>query len=291
MAPPNGAQQLQIDEDDQYLKDPGTRRMPVLGGASGRLGQVSGWISKYRDYVAEFWGTFILVSFGCGSIAMVQLNDASNSGDFFSINVGWGFGLMMGIYVAGSISGAHLNPAVSVAMAMFGKFQWRKVPGYILAQFLGSFMGAAVIYIVYSSALDNKDKGQRIAIGENSTAGIFATFPAEFVSPLCAFLNETLGTAFLLFIVSALNDPNNNVPKDVAPIIIGFLLLNIGVCFGWQTGYALNPARDFGPRLFTMIIGYGGAVFTAYNNYFWIPLIAPFIGAIGGVALYDFTLA
>jgi MIP family channel proteins len=240
-----------------------------------------------RAAVAEFWGTYILVTFGCGSLASCVLNRDVDSGDYFSITVGWGIGLMLAVYVSVNHSGAHLNPAVSVALAVFNRFDWSKVKSYVIAQFCGAFFAAVSIYAVYSSALYQHDGGVRAIDGYNGTAGLFATYPAAHVTLPVAFMNEMVGTACLLFVICAITDKDNTPANKWAPLAIGFTLLAIGISWGWQTGFALNPARDFAPRLFTMLGGWGFEVFTHPDGYWWIPLIAPFIGATAGVGLYE----
>ncbi|CAG8436721.1 9020_t:CDS:2 [Diversispora eburnea] len=207
---------------------------------------------KYRKPFAEFLGTFILCVFGIGSIAQTLLS-------------------------------GHLNPAVTITLAVYRKFPWIQVPMYIFAQTLGAFIAAAVVYVNYYAALKHYDG---VAINK---AGIFATYPADFMNPLGSFFSEAIGTFFLVLIILAATDDvrNTSDSKPLAPITIGIGLLVIAISFGYETGFALNPARDFGPRFFTFLVGYGTKVFSASNFYFWIPLVAPVVGGLVAGFVYD----
>ncbi|CAL4125112.1 unnamed protein product, partial [Meganyctiphanes norvegica] len=234
--------------------------------------------------------------FGDGAIAQSVLTGRAN-GDFFSINWGWGVGLMLAVLVSGGVSGGHLNPAVSLGMAVWGKFSWVKVPIYMAAQYLGAFAASALLYGVYLNALDNFDPERT-----DLTAGIWATFPGAALhngsSQATAFLSagnglsdQILGTMLLLICVCAITDSRNmQVPKGLIPLFVGLSLLNIGICFGFNCGYAINPARDLGPRIFTLIAGWGENPFTSMTIdsvvWWWIPVVGPHIGAIIGVFIY-----
>ncbi|CAG8445309.1 7064_t:CDS:1 [Funneliformis caledonium] len=242
---------------------------------------------KFDDIFAEFLGTFVLVSFGVGSIAQTVLSKGEN-GNWITIALGFGLGLALGIVVSGAVSGGHLNPAVTITMAVFRKFPWIKVPIYITAQTLGAFVAAAVVYFNYVSAIDNFAGGDRSVTGQNATAGIFATYPQPFMSNLGAFFSEALGTFFLLLIILALTDERNApTARIVTPLTIGLTLAAIAISFGYETGFSLNGARDFGPRLFTFFVGYGVKVFSEHNFYFWIPIVAPIVGGLVAGLVYD----
>jgi len=235
-----------------------------------------------KEAVAELLGTAVLVIFGTGAIASTVLSGGANGG-WLSINVGFGLGLTAGIYVAGGISGAHLNPAVSLTLAIFRGFSWAKLPLYWLAQTVGAFLGAFVIYINYLPALRHSDFGGF----NNSTAGIFATYPQPYVGTIGAFISEFVGTFMLLLIILATGDKNNFPAGHSTPIVLGLTLLVIGASLGLQTGYALNPARDFGPRLLTALGGWGLEVFTRQSFYTWIPIVAPLSGGVVAGLVYD----
>ncbi|KJZ72061.1 hypothetical protein HIM_08516 [Hirsutella minnesotensis 3608] len=243
--------------------------------------------SVWQDAFSEFLGTMTLILFGDGVVAQVVLSK-STKGDYQSISWGWGIGVMLGVYVAGK-SGGHLNPAVTLANCVFRGHPWRKFPVYLLAQLLGAMVGAAIVYGNYKSAIDNFEGvvGLRTVGGPNSTAGIFCTYPAEFMTRTGMFFSEFIASAILQFVIFAMADPHNIGAGPLMPICLFFLIFGIGACFGWETGYAINLARDFGPRLVSYMIGYGPQVWSAGGYYFWIPMVAPFFGTLSGGFLYD----
>jgi glycerol uptake facilitator protein len=247
------------------------------------------------ECIAEFFGTMILILFGDGCVATFALfnNLPGFTNPVFAQNwvvimLGWGFAVMLGIYVAGAISGAHINPAVTLGFAVRGKFPWNKVLQYWGAQVLGAFVAAAILYFVYHGAIMHAAAGQNVA---KAVGGVFYTYPKPFVGTFGAFCDEFVGTALLVGLIFAIVDARNQpVQANLNPLIIGFLIVAIGASFGLNTGYAINPARDLGPRLF-MAIPSGGASFTANNYYFWIPIVGPLLGGAAGAFIYDFTIA
>ncbi|OAL52307.1 aquaporin [Pyrenochaeta sp. DS3sAY3a] len=251
-----------------------------------------------REPFAEFWGVAIMVMFGDGSVAQVLLSTGQSTapggngfGSYQSINWGWGLGVMLGIYVAGD-SGAYLNPAITFCNCLFRQLPWRRFPVYFIAQLLGGFVGSGIVYGNYISAIDWFEGGKMRTVppAEKATAGIFCTYPQPFVTKGSQFFSEFIASALLMFVIFALKDPSNNgVPKSDKwfPLCLFFLIFGLGSCFGWQTGYAINLARDFGPRLMSYAVGYGGEVWSAGGYYFWIPMVAPFLGCAFGGLLYD----
>jgi len=243
-----------------------------------------------REPLAEFFGVFILILFGDGVVAQVVLSGGTK-GDYQSISWGWGLGVMLGVYTSG-ISGAHLNPAVTFANCVFRKFPWRKFPGYVLAQILGAMVASAVVYANYKSAIDVFEGGPDIRTvgGETSTAGIFCTYPQPFMTKTGQFFSEFIASTLLMFLIYALKDDGNIGAGNLTPLCLFFVIFGIGACFGWETGYAINLARDFGPRLVSYMIGYGHDVWSAGGYYFWVPMVAPFCGCTFGGFLYDVFL-
>ncbi|MCM4076201.1 MIP/aquaporin family protein [Paractinoplanes hotanensis] len=236
------------------------------------------------ELAAEFAGTMILILFGVGVVAQVA---GAGIGDHDSIAWAWGLGVVLGVYVAGRVSGAHLNPAVTVALAVFKGFEWRKVLPYSLAQFLGAFVAALIVRWNYTEVLHAADPGLTI-----KTQGVFSTLPGNGTLPVGewgAFRDQIIGTAILLFLILAVTDALGTPPQaNLAPFIIGLIVVGIGMAWGTNAGYAINPARDFGPRLASFLTGYGGAFRdqTGYL-YFWIPIVAPIIGGVLGAGLYQ----
>jgi glycerol uptake facilitator protein len=234
------------------------------------------------ELLAEFAGTMILILFGCGVVAQVL---ATGVGAVPSIHWAWGLGVAMAGYVAGRTSGAHLNPAVSVALAVFQGFPWRKVAPYALAQFLGAFVAALIVRWNYSEALATFDPGHTFR-----SQGVFSTRPASAlgVSEWGAFRDQIIGTAILVFLIFAVTDLLATPPQaNLAPLIIGLMVVAIGMAWGGNAGYAMNPARDLGPRLASFLTGYDQAFRdpTGYP-YWWIPVVAPVLGGLVGAGLY-----
>lgn len=247
-----------------------------------------------REAAAEFFGTFILIVFGTAVVAQVVLSRNSH-GEYLSINLGWGLAVTMGIYACGGVSGAHLNPAVTLALAVHRQFPWSKVLPFVLAQLAGAFVASAVTYAVYHEALQAFDHGVRTVpgLGENATAGIWATYPAPHLSPMTGgLIDQIVGTALLVGLVFALSDNHNMSPgANLAPLLVGALVLLIGMTFGFNSGYAINPARDLGPRAFTAIAGWGPKVFTIHGGmWWWVPVVGPLIGGVLGGLLYDLLI-
>ncbi len=255
-------------------------RSPLLAGTLGEM-------------VGEFFGTMVLVLFGDGCVAtfalFTKLGGASTpfANEWIVIILGWGLAVMLGIYVTGAISGAHLNPAVTLGLAATGRLPWSKVLPYWLAQVLGAFVAAAILYFVYQGAIVSAAAGANVA---TAVGGVFYTSPKAFVGTFGAFGDEFIGTALLLGLILAIVDGRNQpVQANLNPLIIGFLIVAIGASFGLNTGYAINPARDFGPRLWIALVS-GGQSFAANNYYFWIPIVAPLVGGVVGAFIFDLTV-
>lgn len=244
-----------------------------------------------REALAEFLGTFVLIVFGSAVVAQVVLSGNAN-GTYLSINLGWGLAVTMAIYVSAGVSGAHLNPAVTLALAVHRGFAWSKVIPYCLAQVAGAFTGAAVTFITYRDAFNHFDGGTRLVTGAKATAGIFSTYPQDFLSNVPGGLvDQIVGTALLLLLVLALGDQKNFAAEGrLQPILVGASVVLIGMTFGFNAGYAINPARDLGPRLFTAAAGWGGEVFTAGNSWWWVPIVGPLIGGVLGGYVYDLCI-
>lgn len=256
------------------------------------------------ELLSEFLGTFVLILLGCGSVA-VAVAGLPGSGrqsvpfgaaNWLIIAWGWGLAVVFGVYVAGGVSGAHINPAVTLAFAMRRGFPWRKVPSYWLAQLIGAFVAAALVYAVYRPAIDAFNVTNHLANRSQSlsTFAIFATFPAQYFngSPWGPFLDQIVGTAILLALVAALIDRRNVGPEsNLAGLLIGLVVVAIGLTFGTNAGYAINPARDLGPRLWTFLAGWGQLAFPGayqyFDNYWWVPIAGPLIGGVVGIYVYD----
>jgi glycerol uptake facilitator protein len=245
------------------------------------------------ELLAEFLGTFTLLIFGLGVVAHFVLRNAVGDpapapglfGNFTTVNFAWGFGVVMGVYVAGGVSGAHLNPAVSVGLALRRGFPWAKVGPYIVAQVLGAFIAALLIRWNFYEWFNQVDPGKTYA-----TQGVFSTGPGPGMSVLGGLRSEIIGTAMLLMLILAITDARNTAPgANLAPWIIGIAVVVIGMSLGATSGYAINPARDFGPRLASWVTGWSTAMNTSNGDFYaWVPIIGPLIGGAIGVYLYDF---
>ncbi|KAA9159779.1 aquaporin family protein [Amycolatopsis acidicola] len=262
---------------------------------------------SFGDLLAEFFGTFVLIALGDGCVAMAVAGLPGSgrtagdtvifqgAGDWLLIVWGWAFAVAFAVYLSGGISGGHLNPAVTLAMAVRRGFPWKKVPGYWAAQIAGAFAGAALIYAVYRPAI----KAYEAAAGPDghaTTFTIFATAPAKYfdswVGPL---LDQVVGTAVLLALVLAVVDNRSKATSlRLGPLLIGFTVAAIGLSFGANAGYAINPARDFGPRLFAFFAGWGDTAIPGtapgVGPYLWIPIVGPLVGGVVGALAYDFFI-
>ena len=286
--------------------------------------------ASLKEINAEFLGTLVLMLFGLAVNAQVTVGKVVTSvgdgavttyayGDYLTLNIGWGLAVMMGVYVAGGITGAHLNPAVTVAMAFRKKLAWAKVPAYIAAQVVAAIVASLIVYLVYFEQIEYVEQLAQTQAIKNAqalpvvtqegleiqvevmdgrrtmaTAGIFATYPREFdeqnrVTNWTGLLDQFVGTALLLLVICAVVDKKNAGPDfSLAPIAIGAVVMMIGMGFGANCGYAVNPARDFGPRLFTFMAGWGSLVFLEPDNFWYlVPIIGPVLGGVAGVAAYD----
>ena len=241
------------------------------------------------ELLAEYLGTMVLVLFGCGVVAMVVLFGTGIPGQvvyggYTNITLGWGLGVTMGIYVAGKITGAHLNPAVTIALAAWRGFPWKNVLPYSLAQIAGAFTAASIVFLNYRLAFLKVDAGLE------HTAGVFATFPAFPNALYAGFIDQIIGTGLLVMMIFAITDDRNQPPANLTPILVGLVVVAIGMSFGALHGYAINPARDFGPRLFTVLAGFKNNGLTDGTNVYWVPILGPIVGGLIGGALYDFGI-
>lgn len=256
--------------------------------------------------LAEFFGTFVLMLLGLGTCALNVVGlpgsgrqtVAFGPANWLILVLGWAFAVMLAAYLAGGISGAHLNPAVTLAFAVARKFGWRNVIPYWIAQLVGAFTGAAAVYAVYRSAIDDFNATNHLARPESQdTYSIFATYPASYFHGgyLGPLVDQIVGTAILVLLIAALIDHRNQAPAgNMAPLTIGFIVAVISCSYGTNAGAALNPARDFGPRLFAYLAGWGKLALSGNygqtTQYWWIPIVGPLVGAVIGILLYDFFI-
>ena len=260
-----------------------------------------------ETYLAEFIGTGILILLGNGVVANVVLNQSKGqNGGWIVITWGWGLAVAIAVYAVGRISGAHINPAVTIALASIGEFEWARVPGYILAQMLGSIAGACLVWLTYLKHwAATPDAGAKLAC--------FSTAPAIRHTP-ANLITEVIGTIMLVFGVLSLGkvvagldtaledalavlsvDSIQGVQEGLkaafgtffAPLLVGLLVLSIGLSLGGPTGYAINPARDLGPRIAHALLPIAGKGSSDWG-YAWIPVVGPILGGVLGAALFAF---
>jgi glycerol uptake facilitator protein len=231
-----------------------------------------------NPYLAEFVGTALLVLFGDGVVAGVVLNKSkAQNGGWIVVTTGWALGVAMAVYTVGTISGAHINPAVTVGLAVVGKFAWGQVGGYLAAQILGALTGAVLVWLAYLAHWEGTSD-------QASKLGIFCTIPA-IRRPSMNLITEIIGTFALMFGVMALSAYKPSAQSGLTPLLVGILVAGIGLSLGGPTGYAINPARDFGPRLahaLLPIAGKGGSDWA----YSWVPIVGPLAGGILGAVTY-----
>ena len=227
-------------------------------------------------FFGELMGTLILILLGDGVVANVLLKQSKGvNGGWIVICAGWGFAVSIAVYICGSLSGGHINPAVTLALAMTHKTPWLEVPIYLSGQFLGAFLGASFVYLTYYSHF-------QVSENEEHKLLVFCTKPA-IEHRVWNFITEVIATMVLILGVLAIVDMHSGVSKGLAPFLFGILVYGIGLSLGGPTGYAINPARDFSPRLFHSLI-------FSFKRSDWgyapVPLIAPCVGAILGTWIY-----
>jgi len=231
-----------------------------------------------NPFAAEVLGTMLLILFGDGVVAGVLLNKskAQNSG-WIVISTGWAMAVAIAVYAVGRISGAHLNPAITLGLAVAGKFAWSNVPGYLAGQFLGAFLGALLVWLAYLAHWPETEN--RV-----SKLAVFSTVPAIRRTPL-NLVTEIIGTFALVLGVLAIAANSAPAQSGLTPLLVGFLVWAIGLSLGGPTGYAINPARDLGPRLAHALLPIpdkGGSDW----GYSWVPVLGPVVGGVVGAVAY-----
>jgi len=256
--------------------------------------------NKYvREFLAETLGTFTLVLLGDCAVGQVVLGNGARGDQFFggflNISVGYGLALMIGITISGGVSGGHLNPAVTLAMAAIKNIKLCQVPVYMSGQYLGAFLASLVLWGEYADLITMVELNKTNTTSYSSaTQGIFASYPffeLKQVTTLSLAMDQMLGTAMLLIIILAVTDKENmKMESSMVPISIGLGLTAIHLSFGLTAGAAINPARDFAPRLLSLIAGWDQP-FKAAQSWFWIPWLVPHVGGVVGALIYQFMVA
>ncbi|SPO26304.1 related to channel protein [Ustilago trichophora] len=256
----------------------------------------SRWRYHSREFLAELLATMLLITVGTAVDCQVTLSQSmgSSAGAFPNQNWAWGIAVACTIYLSGGRSGAHCNPAITLSLAVFRGFPWIQVPIYWSAQLLGSMLGAAITYGIYLPAINQYEGGSNIRTlsGEHGTGRLFVTVPEVVFSAASGFGTEVVATSILMAMVLAVGDETNAPPSDgLSALVLGFVVVMIGMSFGWPTSYAISPSRDLGPRLFLYMIGYGKELWT-HNSYWWMygPQVGCFLGGLMGALLYDLSI-
>jgi glycerol uptake facilitator protein len=238
--------------------------------------------------LSEAIAMLIIIAFGDSVSAMYSLYDPSPyQHAYWGVCIAWGLAVAIAIYTTGSISGCHANPAVTLALALYRKFPWKNVLPYCLAQTIGAFLGASIVYLLYLPVIDRFNLDHRLTRAAGGAAGVFFTHAALGITPLHAFGDEIILTAFLLFGIFAITEQYNEMAPgaNFGALMIGFLVALIGASMGYLEAWAINPARDFGPRLFAFFAGWDSSAFPSPDSYWWVPTLGPLLGgALGGGA-------
>lgn len=240
--------------------------------------------------ISEATAMFLIIAFGDSVAAMYTLYTPSPYQQaYWGVCIAWGLAVTMAIYTTASVSGCHANPAVTLALAIYRKFSWRDVVPYWIAQVVGGFFGAALVYLLFSPVIDSYNAVNHLTRMGGGAAGVFFTHTGLAITPMHACVDEVILTAFLIFGIFAITEKfNESAPgANAGALMIGFLVALIGASMGYLEAWALNPARDFGPRLFCFFAGWGPSALPSPDNYWWIPIVAPLLGAVLGGGAYQ----
>ncbi len=245
------------------------------------------------ELIAEAVAMCIIISIGDSVAAMYNLYDPNPYQQaYWGLCITWGLAVTVAIYSTASVSGCHANPAVTLALACFRRFSWRKVVPYCTAQVLGGFAGAGIVYVLFSPVIDAFNTAHHLTRAAGGAAGVFFTHPGSSIVPMHAFTDEIILTAFLIFGIFAITEQyNEQAPgANAGALIIGLLVAVIGASMGYLEAWAINPARDFGPRLFCFFAGWGASALPSPGNYWWIPVVAPLLGGVLGGGAYQILI-
>ncbi|XP_006066760.1 aquaporin-7 isoform X1 [Bubalus kerabau] len=265
-----------------------TRVSKVVSTPTATKMQVIWQNENVREFLAEFISTYVMMVFGLGAVAHMVLG--GKLGSYLAVNLGFGFGVTIGVHMAGNISGAHMNAALTFTSCALGRMSWKKFPVYVLGQFLGSFVAAATIYGLFYNAIIDFSGGKLMTTGPTATANIFATYLPDHMTLWRGFLDEVVVTGMLQLCLLAIADKGNNPTLlGTQAIVTGILVVIIGISLGMNSGYAINPSRDLPPRFFTFLAGWGSQVFRT-KDWWWVPVVAPPLGAYCGAIIYLFFI-
>lgn len=247
----------------------------------------------FGELISEAIAVFIIIAIGDSVAAMYTLYDPSPYKQaYWGVCITWGLAVTIAIYTTASVSGCHANPAVTLALALYRKFSWVKVIPYFIAQVVGAFLGAGIVYALFSPVIDHFNATGNLTRAAGGAAGVFFTHPGLAITPMHAFSDQIILTAFLIFGIFAVTEQfNEQAPgANLGAVIIGLIVAVIGASMGYLEAWAINPARDFGPRLFCFFTGWGASAFPSPGNYWWIPIVGPLLGGGAGGAAYQWLI-
>jgi glycerol uptake facilitator protein len=251
----------------------------------------SGARIRAGELLSECIATFIILALGDSAAAMYVLYDPSPYAQaYWGVCIAWGLAVTLAIHVTGAVSGTHANPAVTLALSLFRGFPRVKILPYVASQVLGAFLGAALVYLLFSPVINHYNDLHHLSRGgDGGAAGVFFTHPGLAITPLHAFVDEIVLTGILVLGVFAITEEFNTLAPAAngGALLIGLLVATIGACAGYLEAWPINPARDFGPRLFCYFTGWGAQAFPAPQNYWWVPIAGPLLGGIAGGGLYQ----
>jgi len=245
------------------------------------------------EVISEAVAMFIIIAFGDSVAAMYVLYDPSPyQNAYWGLCVVWGLAVTIAIYATGSVSGCHANPAVTLALALYRKFSWKKVLPYCAAQTVGAFLGAVVVFVLFGPVINHFNAAHQLTRAGGGATGVFFTHPGLAVTAMHALLDEIILTAFLIFGIFAVTEQyNEQAPgANFGAVIIGLIVAVIGASMGYLEAWAINPARDFGPRLFCFFAGWGSSALPSPDQYWWVPIVGPLLGGVLGGAAYQLLI-
>jgi len=252
------------------------------------------WKTFLGELISECLAMFIIIALGCSVAAMYTLYDPSPyQNAYWGVCISWGLAVTIAIYVTGAVSGTHANPAVTLALAVWRGFPKKKILPYMAAQILGGFLGAAVVYLLFAPVIDHYNSLHHLTReGDGGAAGVFFTHPGLAITSMHAFVDEIILTAFLLLGIFAITEEFNSMAPmaNSGALIIGLLVACIGASAGYLEAWAINPARDLGPRFFAFVAGWREAALPSPGNYWWVPIAGPLIGGVIGGGVYQLLI-
>lgn len=253
----------------------------------------SQFFASTGELISEAVAVFIIIAFGDSAAAMYTLyNPSPYQSAYWGVCISWGLAVTIAIYTTASVTGCHANPAVTLALALYRRFSWRKVVPYCIAQTVGGFLGAGIVYALFVPVINHFNLANHLTRAAGGAAGVFFTHPGLAITPMHALSDQIILTAFLIFGIFAITEQyNEQAPgANSGALIIGFLVAIIGACMGYLEAWAINPARDFGPRLFCFFTGWGASALPSPDNYWWVPIVGPLLGGIVGGAAYQLLI-